>query len=239
MPPLSVAERGYPHPELLTDTEWLAAHLSDPTLRIVDARTDEDYAAGHIPGAVLISGFSLGGIRPGPEMPPPAAFAELVGPLGIDETTPVVVYDAGQRSQMAGMTAWTFLYYGHPQLRYLDGGLTKWTAESLPLTNDAPTHEPRTFTAVPVDGVRCSLDQAKSGAQDGNVLFWDVRSLGEFDGTTAGWNPPPRLGHLPDAIHLEYTELFDEGDGTLKPAVDLTAILAASGITPEATVATY
>ena len=70
MPPLPVSQRGYPHPELLAETDWLAARLSDPTIRVVDARTDEDYAGGHIPGAVHIIGFSLGGIRPGPEMPP-------------------------------------------------------------------------------------------------------------------------------------------------------------------------
>ena len=135
--PLTVRERGYPHPELLAETGWLARRLSDPAVRVVDARSDEDYAGGHIPGAVHLSGFSLGGLRAGPEMPEPEAFAQLVGALGIDERTPVVVYDAGH-SQMAGMTAWAFLYYGHPDLRYLDGGLTKWTAEGLPLSSDIP-----------------------------------------------------------------------------------------------------
>ncbi len=99
--PLPMSERGYPHPELLAETDWLASRLSDPTVRIVDARSDEDYAGGHIPGAVHINGFSLGGIRPGSEMPEPEAFARLAGALGIDESTTVVVYDAG-RSQMAG-----------------------------------------------------------------------------------------------------------------------------------------
>ena len=161
MPPLPVRERGYPHPELLAETDWLAGRLSDPTVRLVDARSDEDYAGGHILGAVHISGFSLGGIRPEPEMPEPAAFARLVGALGIDERTPVVVYDAGGRSQMAGMTAWTFLYYGHPDIRYLDGGLAKWTAEGLPVSRDAPAHKPRKFAARLVEGVYCPLDQAE------------------------------------------------------------------------------
>ena len=240
--PLPVIERGYPHPELLAETDWLASRLSDPSVRVVDARSDEDYAQGQIPGAVHISGFSLGGIRPGPEMPEPEAFAHLVGALGIDERTAVVVYDAGGRSQMAqmaGMTAWTFLYYGHPDIRYLDGGLAKWTAEGLPLSSDAPTHEPRTFAASPLEGVYCRLDQAQASVDDDGVVFWDVRSLGEFDGTTPGWNPPPRLGHLPGAIHLEYTTLFDADDGTLKPAAELTALLGAKGITPEAAVVTY
>ena len=236
--PLPVHDRGYPHPELLAETDWLASRLSDPTVRVVDARSDEDYASGHIPGAVHLSGFSLGGLRAGPEMPEPEAFAQLVGSLGIDEHTPVVVYDQGQ-SQMAGMTAWAFLYYGHPDLRYLDGGLTKWTAEGLPLSSDPPAHEPRTFAARPMAGVFCSLEQAKAAVDDDDAIFWDVRSLGEFEGTTQGWNPPPRLGHLPGAIHLEWTELFDANEGTLKPATEITTLLEANGITPEAAVATY
>ncbi len=237
--PIPIRDRGYPHPELLAETVWLASRLSDPSVRVVDARSDKDYAAGHIPGAVHINGFSLGGIRPAPEMPEPEAFAHLVGALGIDERTSVVVYDAGRRSQMAGMTAWTFLYYGHPDIRYLDGGLAKWTAEGLPLSNDAPAHAPRTFAARLVEGVYCSLDQAKAVVDDDGVVLWDVRTIGEFEGTTAGWNPPPRLGHLPGAIHLEYIELFDADSGTLKPAAELTALLEAKGITPEARVTTY
>ena len=71
------------------------------------------------------------------------------------------------------------------------------------------------------------------------VVLWDVRTIGEFEGMTAGWNPPPRLGHLPGAIHLEYIELFDADSGTLKPAAELTALLEAKGITPEASVTTY
>ncbi len=111
--PIPVRERGYAHPELLAETDWLAGCLSDPTVRVVDARADKDYAGGHIPGAVNLMGFTLGGLRPGPEMPEPEAFAHLVGALGIDQSTTVVVYDAG-RSQMAGLVAWAFLYYGIP-----------------------------------------------------------------------------------------------------------------------------
>ncbi|HJM89667.1 MAG TPA: rhodanese-like domain-containing protein [Dehalococcoidia bacterium] len=233
-----IRDRGYPHPELLADTDWLANHLSDPTLRIVDAREDDDYASGHIPGAVHVGGFLLGGLRDGAEMPKPAAFAELIGALGIDESTPVVVYDAG-RSQMAGMTAWAFLYYGHPDIRYLEGGLTQWTAEGRSVTRELPSHEPRTFAAQPAEGVLCRLDQAKASVDDDGAVFWDTRSLGEFDGNTAGWNPPPQLGHLPGAIHLEWTELFNGDGGTLLPAAELTTLLGAKGITPELVVHTY
>jgi thiosulfate/3-mercaptopyruvate sulfurtransferase len=236
--PLPIADRSYAHPELLAETDWLADQLADTALRIVDARSQEDYASGHMPGAVHIDGFLLGGLRDGPEMPEPAAFAELIGALGIDESTPVVVYDAG-RSQMAGMTAWAFLYYGHPDIRYLEGGLARWTAEGHAVTSDLTSHEPRTFTAQPVEGVLCRLDQAKASVDDDGAVFWDTRSDGEFDGSAAGWNPPPRLGHLPGAIHLEWTELFDGDGGTFLPAAELTTLLGAKGITPELVVHTY
>ena len=236
--PISVRERGYPHPELLAGTDWLAGHLSDPTVRVVDARSDKDYADGHIPGAVHLDGWSLGGLRTGSGMPEPEAFYHVVGALGIDEHTKVVVYDAGP-PPTAGMVGWAFLYYGHPDTCLLDGGLTKWTAEGLELSNDAPDHELRTFASRLEGGIYCSLEQAKAGVDDDGVVLWDVRSVGEFDGTTKGWNAPPRLGHLPGAIHLEWAELFDSDSQTLKPAAQLTRLLGTKGITPQASVIAY
>ena len=235
--PEPISERGYPHAEMLAETGWLAEHLSDPMVRVVDAGPDKNYDAGHIPGAVHINGYTLCGLRLGSEMPEPEAFAQLIGSVGIDETTRVVVYDEG--ATMAGLVAWAFLYYGHPDTRFLDGGLSKWTAEGRSLSGDVPVHEPRTFSAHLQPAVYCSLDQAKVGVDSADVMFWDTRSQGEFDGSKAGWNPPPRLGHLPGAIHLEWSDLFDAQTLTLKPADELSSILAAVGITPEASVATY
>ena len=236
--PIPVSERGYPHSELLAEPDWLADHLSHADVRVVDARSDKDYALGHIPGAVHLDGYTLNGLRTGSEMPEPEAFAHLVGTLGIDEHSTVVVYDAGG-PPTAGMVAWAFLHYGHPDTRLLDGGLTKWTAEGRALSEDSPAHEPLTFAPRLEANVYCSLDQAKAAVDDEGVVFWDVRSVGEFEGTKKGWKAPPRLGHLPGAVHLEWAELFDSGDGTLKPADELNTLLGAKGITPQATVFAY
>ena len=239
---IPVGERGYPHPELLAETDWLADHLSHPAVRVIDSRSDEDYARGHIPGAVHLDGYTLNGLRTGSEMPEPEAFAQMVGALGIDEHTRVVVYDAGG-PPTAGMVAWAFLYYGHTNTCLLDGGLTKWTDEGtdagLSLSTDTPAPEPRAFAARLEEAVYCSLDQAKASVDAGDVVFWDVRSAGEYDGTKKGSNAPPRLGHLPGAVNLEWAELFDSADGTLKPADELNTLLGAKGITPQATVSTY
>ena len=90
-----------------------------------------------------------------------------------------------------------------------------------------------------MQGVYCRLDQAKAAVEDHSAVLWDVRSLGEFDGTKAGWDPPPRLGHIPGAVNLNHIEIFDADDGTLKSAAELATLLGAAGITPEATVHTY
>ncbi len=161
----------------MAEADWLADRLSDPAVRVVDARSDKDYARGHIPGAVHLDGYTLGGLRTGSEMPEPEAFAHLAGALGIDEHTTVVVYDGGGPPQ-AGIVVWTFLYYAHPDVRLLDGGLAKWTSEELPLSDEAPAHEPRTFAARLVEGIYCSLDQAKASVDDDDVIAWDVRSSG-------------------------------------------------------------
>ncbi len=106
--PIPIHERGYPHPELLAESDWLASRLSDPGVRVIDARADAASASDHIPGAVHLDGYSLAGLRTGSEMPEPEAFARLVGALGIDERTSVVVYDAGG-PPTAGIVAFEIL----------------------------------------------------------------------------------------------------------------------------------
>ena len=232
-----VIDRGYARPELLAETGWLQGQLADQRTCIVDARSAEDYGKGHIPGAVNLVGFSLAGVRTGPEMPEPDAFATLAGSLGVDQDTTVVVYD--ETGPLAGMTAWAFLYYGHEGVRLLDGGLTKWTTEGRPVTTEVAPRAPRTFSPRVVEGLYCGLNQAKASVGTAGVVFWDTRSQGEFDGTSALSNASDRLGHLPGAIHLEWSELFDKPTRTLRPASELHTLLQGKGITPDVAVTTY
>ncbi len=237
MPPVPVQDRGYARPELLAETDWLADYLNDPKLRSIDARPPNQYAENHIPGAVNLSGF--GGIpRAGNEdMASPEEFAAVAGNLGISNDMTVVVYDAP--SQMMGMVAWAFLYYGHTDLRILDGGLTKWSSEQRPLSTDVPEYPPTTFVSKPQEATYCSLDQVRSAVSNPDTVFWDTRTLEEFQGTKAGFGPPVRMGRIPGAVHLDWVELFDEDTRTLKPANELTALLASRGITPEHEINTY
>jgi thiosulfate/3-mercaptopyruvate sulfurtransferase len=235
---IPVHKRGYTNPQYLAETDWLAEHLDDPNVRIVDARHPDQYAAGHIPGAVNLSGF--GGVprAANGDMASPEDFARVAGSLGLGNDATVVVYDAP--SQMMGMVAWAFLYYGHQDVRLLDGGYHKWTQEGRPVSTQPASYPQTIFSAKPVEAIYCSLSQAKSSHGRPQTVFWDTRSQAEYQGTAAAFGaPPPRLGRIPGAVHLEWIELLDTGTKTLKPAAELRALLESKGITPDCEIDTY
>ena len=233
-----VSERGYARPELLADTEWLASQLDNPRIRVVDARSEKEYAQGHIARAVHVDGFGRGIPRDeNGDMGSPAAFASLIGGLGIGNEHTVVVYDTP--SQRMGMVAWAFLYYGHQDVRILDGGVTKWLAEGRALDSQRPDWPPVTYVARPMDAFYCSLEQAKASVGLDDFVFWDTRSADEYTGNASGFRPLPRPGHIPGAAHLEWSELLDPEGRTLKPAAELRHLLEARGITPDKQVAGY
>ena len=234
---LPVRERGYTSPELLAETDWLADRLSDPKLRVIDARWPKEYAAGHVPGAVNLNGF--GGIprASNGDMASPEEFASLAGSLGISNEMTIVVYDAP--SQMMGMVAWAFLYYGHRDVRLLDGGFDKWSREQRPVSTETPDYPYTHFVPAPEEAIYCSLDQARAAASQPNTVFWDTRTLEEFEGTSRSYEAPPRLGRIPGAVHLHWEDLIDTNTKTLKPAEELRPLLISKGITPDSEVHTY
>ncbi len=238
MPIIPVDQRGYTNPQYIAEADWLEEQLNNSNVRIVDARPPQQYAAGHIPGAVNLSGF--GGIprAANGDMADPEDFARVAGSLGIGNDATIVVYDAP--SQMMGMVAWAFLYYGHQDVRLLDGGYHKWTQERRPVSTQAASYPQTIFSAKPVDAIYCSLSEAKSAHGRPQTVFWDTRSQAEYQGTAAAFGePPPRLGRIPAAIHLEWVELLDPATKTLKPAAELRALLESKGITPDCEISTY
>lgn len=236
---IPVSQRGYAHPELLTETEWLAQHLNDPELRIIDARPQQQYSAGHIPGAVNLTGFAAIPRAANQDMAAPEEFNRVAGNLGISKDMTIVVYDAP--SQIMGMIAWGFLYYGHKAVRILDGGFDKWSREGRPISSQAVSYPPTTYEARPIEDIYCSLSDAKAFHGQPETLFWDTRSRAEYEGSAAstGGEPPPRLGRIPGSIHLEWTELLDPATKTFKPGADLRALLESKGITPGTKINTY
>jgi thiosulfate/3-mercaptopyruvate sulfurtransferase len=232
-----ISERAYAHPELLAETAWLAEHLSDPRLRVVDARSAGEYTAGHIAGAVHIDGFGNLPRNENGDMGSPEEFAHLVGGLGIDNGSTVVVYDTP--TQRMGMVAWALLYYGHADVRILDGGVAKWLAEGRALDTEPAAWPPVNYTATPIEAVNCSLEQAKAGVGREDFVFWDTRSGEEYCGNVGGFGSVPRFGRIPGAVHLDWNELLDPESRTLKPAGELQQLLGARGITPDKQVASY
>jgi len=195
MPVTPISERGYANPDLLVDTEWLTRHLHHAPLRLIDCRSAEQYAAGHIPGAVSLG--AAGGIprAENGDMGTPEAFAEVAARLGIESGSKIVVYDA-PGAQM-GMAAWAFLYYGHTNVSVLDGGFKKWTAEGRPVSTEPGSYPTGHFHPQLAEELFCSLEHAKGAHGTANTIFWDVRSAAEYEGSEARNNARP--GHVAGA----------------------------------------
>src|ERR687895_2178928 len=172
----------------LVTTEWLAAHLDDEKVRVVDIRgyvdkTDlgggrqkaeylaarEEYDEAHIPGAVYVdwTGDITDPDDPVPaQIAPPERFADLMGSLGIGDDTRVVIYDhAG--GQFATRLWWALTYYGHDRVSVLDGGFNKWIAEGRPTTSEVPDPEPATFTPEPRPGWRKEAEEVLAASKGG------------------------------------------------------------------------
>lgn len=232
---LPISERGYSNPGLLIDTEELETILRNSDLRLIDVRSAELHASGHIPGAVNLAAF--GGIprAANGDMGTAEEFTRLAASLGVNTDSRVVVYDA-PGAQM-GMAAWAFLYYGHYQVQVLDGGYAKWTEEGRPVSTEPGAYPAGNFQATVQEGLFCSLEHAKRIHGTPGTVFWDVRRQSEYEGTEALNNP--RAGHVAGAVHLEWTELLDPETGTFKPGPELRALLTSRGITPEAEIASY
>ena len=235
MPATPISERGYANPGLLADTDWLQAHLGDSDLRLIDTRSAQLYGEAHIPGAVNLAAYGSVPRAANGDMGTPEAFEQLAAQLGVSAGSTVVVYDA-PGAQM-GAVAWAFSYYGHMNVRVLDGGYEKWTAERRPTSTAPGAYPPGNFEAHIVEDIFCSLDHAKSVHGSPNTVFWDVRRPAEYDGSEGVNNP--RTGHVPGAVHLEWTELLDPETRTFRPAAELRTLLESRGITPESEIDCY
>lgn len=237
--------QAYAHPERLVSTEWLARHLDDPDLVVVES--DEDvllYDTGHIPGAVKVDWHDDLNDRLVRDYLDPAAFAELMSSRGITPETTVVFY-GDTFNWWATYALWVFSLFGHRDLRLLDGGRQKWIAEGRPLTTE-PAVRTRADYPVPVrddSRIRAFLADAVAHSQAGKPLI-DVRSPEEFRGERLHMPDYPnegalRGGHIPGAHNVPWKRAASE-DGTFKPADELRGLyLDEVGLVPDESVVTY
>jgi len=230
----------YAHPEALISTEWLAAHLADPHVRIVDSSfkqpgvtptAREDYDAGHISGAVFFdiddvaeSGTSLPHMIPNAER-----FAAKMAERGIGNGDRVIVYDANGLSS-AGRAWWLMRLFGHDNVALLDGGLPKWRAEGRPLDTAAPVIPARQFTARfdPALVRNKAAVLANVASQREQVV--DARSAGRFDGSAEETWPGRRRGHIPGSRNMPFDQMTDPRTKQLKSADELRALFAGAGL---------
>jgi len=227
--------------DALVTTAWLADHLDDPDLRVIDAtwympnvgRTGrQDYVQRHIPGAVF---WDIDAIADQtsklPHMLPRAQrFGQLVGQLGIGNDTRVVAYDATGVSSAAARAWWMLRAFGHDKVSVLDGGLPKWLAENRPVTDAETALQPKTFNARFRPELVRALEQVRANIKDGKDQVLDARSAGRFAGTEAEPRPGLRSGHIPGSRNLPHTELWDPKTKTMLPPAQLARKFAAAGI---------
>ncbi|HJN92446.1 MAG TPA: rhodanese-like domain-containing protein [Dehalococcoidia bacterium] len=229
------------HPELLADTAWVAEHLDDPQVRVVDCDMLPSYQRLHIPNAVWAGSHYWKGDGANDSglygIDDPEQFAKMIGRLGVDNDTTIVAYD-GSGGVYAARFWWTLDRFGHTNVQVLDGGLDKWYAEGRPLSRDNVRAQARTFTAQPPHAETCVLiDEVVSRQGDDSHVFWDTRSDGEWLGKNA--RGTQRGGRIPGAVHLEWLNNLNQPVRTLKDPDALRATLTGLGITPEKTVTTY
>jgi thiosulfate/3-mercaptopyruvate sulfurtransferase len=225
----------------LATTEWLAAHLADPGLRVVDTRWSldrpqrgrEQYAAGHVPGAVFLdidkdlSAPGGGrGLPPGRHpWPGPDQVARVFGQAGIGETTLVVAYD-DQAGAHAARLWYLLRAYGHERAAVLDGGIVKWIAEGRPLETAPSRPVPSVFVPRPREG--WVLGKAEMAARPGDALVLDARAGDRFRGETEPLDP--RAGHIPGARSAPFTGNLTPGPTPVfRPPPELRERYAALG----------
>ena len=224
----------------LVTTDWLAAHIDDPKVKVIDASFKlpgvlplpvDDYLAAHIPGAVF---FDVDAIsdhnNPRPHMFPDAAqFARDIAALGISSGDTVVAYDSG--GWVAAPRAWwMFLSFGHPNIKVLDGGLKKWTREGRPTHSGKVTPKPGKFTAKLDPGAIRSQQQVEANIETRAEQVVDARPRGRFQGTVPEPRPESRSGHIPGSRSVPYAGLFDAETGTMKPLNELRQAFTGSGV---------
>jgi thiosulfate/3-mercaptopyruvate sulfurtransferase len=220
--------------DVLVETDWVQEHLDDPSIRIVEV--DENpalYAEAHIPGAIGFDWKKDLQDQVKRDFLGPEAFGALFGSRGISNDHTIVLY--GDRNNwFAAYTYWYLRYYGHQNVKLMNGPREKWIAEGRPTTSDAPAHPAATFTAEPGDdAIRAKRDQVLAALGDGNVLV-DVRSPQEFSGeliAMAGYEQEgaQRAGHIPGAKSIPWAQAVKE-DGTFKSADDLRELYGAKGV---------
>ena len=240
-------------PQLLVETDWLAAHLKDPTIRTVDIRgvikpatapkphyvaCHAEYAKDHIPGAVFVD-WLVDIVQPDSPVPmtvaSPERMAALMGRLGIGDPHRVIVYD-DDGGHTASRLWWVLNYYGHHAVSLLNGGYTKWVAEGRPVTGELPKHPPAIFMPRPQPAWRAVMEEVRKAVRDSGTVLLDCRGPALFRGEeTRGQTK----GRLPGAVNVPITQFVEGPHKTFRSPEDLRKTFEVAGATRDKRAITY
>ena len=225
----------YSHPESLVTTDWVAEHGNDANVRLVEVDVDTSaYDEGHIAGAVGWNWQSQLQASLRRDLISGAELEALLGVAGIDNNTTVILY-GDNNNWFAAWAFWQLKYYGHGDVRLMNGGRAKWVADGRPLTTDAPSHAAKSYRASePNQNIRAYRDAVLGAVSASSIALVDVRAPAEYSGELlAPANLPQegaqRGGHIPGAANIPWGQAVNE-DGTFKSADELTALYGGKGI---------
>jgi len=234
----------YAHPEYLVETDWVAEHLNDANVRIIES--DEDpllYAVGHIPGAAHVDWFSTLQHPLRRDFLTKEKFEETLSSLGIGNDMTVVFY--GDKSNwFACYALWLFQYYGHQNVKIMNGGRLKWEKESRPLVKEVATYAKASYRAKEADrSIRAFRDEVLKQSNEKKPLV-DVRSPKEYSGELLHMPNYPqegatRGGHIPGAANIPWSTAVNEADSTFKTADELRALFEDKNIKSNGEVIAY
>jgi thiosulfate/3-mercaptopyruvate sulfurtransferase len=235
----------YAHPEVLVDTNWVADHLSDPQVRLVESNEDILlYDQGHIPGAVKIDWIADLNDPVVRDYLDKERFEQLLAAKGISNDTTVVFY-GDKNNWWATYAFWVFKLFGHQDARILNGGRAKWIAEGRELTKEVPSYPAGSYSAPERDdaSIRAFRDQVLQHIKSSGTALVDVRSPQEYSGERTHMPEYPqegtlRGGHIPSAASIPWAQAV-QADSTFKPADELQALYGGKGVTPDKDVIAY
>jgi thiosulfate/3-mercaptopyruvate sulfurtransferase len=226
----------YTRETLLTTAQELRQKLGNANLCIIDVRPAEDYAKGHIPGATHFDLFGLSLVDT--TEAPLKAFMHMIHHVlelrGVSETKEVIFYE-NNSGMRAARGVWFLEYYGHPNVKMLDGGFSAWKAAGAPVTTDASAPTAAKFNNADRPDVLATVDDILGSLNKNGIAILDTRSDGEYLGTHVR---AARGGAIPGAIHIEWTNNLDSS-GKFKSNTDLKAMYDKAGITPDKQVIPY
>jgi thiosulfate/3-mercaptopyruvate sulfurtransferase len=232
-------EESYANPQALVSTQWVADHLNDQSIRLLEVDVDTAaYAQGHAPGAVGINWTTQLGDPIRRDIPSRAAWEQLMSQAGVSNDTRLIFY-GDNNNWFAAFAYWVSQIYGHRNAALMNGGRKKWEAEGRPMTTDEPSYSPTHYRAQEPDfRYRAYLQDVL--AHSGKLV--DVRSPAEFNGDVIA--PPgmtetaQRAGHVPGAQSIPWAQAANE-DGTFKSLEELKQLYQSKGVTPDGPVIAY